>query len=367
MKKSSFRGKTSTDAHRQKNAASSYGYLKLPKNVSVYSPEPDSRVKLDFMPYIVTDKNHPDRNVQSDIAVEGSLWYKRPFKIHREIGTGNDTVVCPTSFGKRCPICEHRAKRFKEGADPEETKALKASDRNLYLVIPLDSKKNEAKLHLMDISQYLFQNLLNDELEEDEDHGVFPDLEEGLTLKVRWNSSVIGKSKPFAEANRIDFLEREEGYDEKMLDTIPSLDELLTVMSYEALQAKFFELDSEETTKEADEDEEEEEKPIVRKKKTIAPEPEPEEEEEEEEAPAPPVRKKKPAPVVEEDDEDEEDEEEETPTPVRTKKTAVPEPAAKAKPAGNKCPHGHKFGVDVEKYDECDDCKLWDACDDAKG
>ena len=26
------------------------------------------------------------------------------------------------------------------------------------------------------------------------------------------------------------------------------------------------------------------------------------------------------------------------------------------------CPHGHTFGVEFEKYKECDDCKLWNEC-----
>ena len=33
----------------------------------------------------------------------------------------------------------------------------------------------------------------------------------------------------------------------------------------------------------------------------------------------------------------------------------------KSKP-GDNCPHGHKFGVDCEKHEICDDCDEWDPC-----
>jgi len=68
----------------------------------------------------------------------------------------------------------------------------------------------------------------------------------------------------------------------------------------------------------------------------------------------------------------EEDEEEEAPKP---KKPAQKEPAeddeeeapSKPKTGGKKCPAGGTFGKDVDKHDECDDCPLWEACEEASG
>ena len=31
-----------------------------------------------------------------------------------------------------------------------------------------------------------------------------------------------------------------------------------------------------------------------------------------------------------------------------------------------KCPHGHKFGIGTDEYDDCDECQLWDTCSDLK-
>ena len=336
-KKSSFRGKVGTDAQRQKRSGASYGYLNLPKGVNVFSPKPGSKnVLLDFLPYIVSDPKHPDKDEKNGIALVDSLWYKRPFLTHRNIGADNDAVVCLNSVKKPCPICEHMAKmKVKEDVDKDDIKALKPSKRNLYVIVPLNSKDHEVKPHVFDISQYLFQELLNEELEDNEDYEVFPDIEEGLTLKLRFDSTTIAASKPFAEAGRIDFLERDETYDESILDEVPDLDTLLNILSYDELNNKFLELEDEEDGGKLENVEEEEEKP-KRHKRTIPPQRQPHEEEEEEK----PTRRRK---VIEEEEE----------KPVR-------------KSDKEKCPHGHKFGVDTEKFDECDTCDVWENCDDEK-
>jgi hypothetical protein len=335
-KVSKFRGRVSTNARQQKQKSSKYGYLKLPQDVSMYKEKPGGKALLDIMPYEVTAKKHLDRNEEAEIAVPGELWYRSPFKIHRNVGNANDTIVCPTSFGKPCPICEYRAKRFKEGAEKEETDTMKASARNLYAVIPLDDDDYDEKIHIWDISQYLFQNLLNDELEEDDSYEVFPDLEEGLSLKIRFDSKTIGKSKPFAEASRIDFKERKDVYEEDILDDIPNLDDLLVQLTYKEIDAKFFEIEDEE-----DQEQEEEEEKSKRKRKV--------EQEEEEEK----TRKRK---KIEKEPEKKE-------TKEKPKRTRKPKEEKKEE---SKCPFGYKFGVDTDEEDECAECPIWESCLDKK-
>ena len=301
-KTSSFRGKVNRDVVHQDNNKNNFGYLKLPKDVKMYTPvEFGKGVALDFLPYTVTDTKHPDRDPELEIAAEGSLWYKRPFRIHRNVGAGNDTEICLSSFGKRCPICEHRKKRAKSGADPEELKAYNSSLRNLYAVIPLDSKKYDAVIHILDISQWAFQDHLNEELREDEDNEIFPDLEEGKTLKVRFSEDSIGKNK-FPVTSKITFVDRKEAYEESILEDVPNLDELLKSLTYEELEAKFFELDSEE---DADAD-----KKSIKTKKVA----------------------KKPVDEDDEDEEDEEDEEEEPSKPTRPIKSVSKAPVKKTPP-----------------------------------
>lgn len=367
-KRNKFRNKVAYDITRQKNEANIYGYLKLPKDVRVFQPEA-GRIQLDILPYIVTDEKHPDRNVEMEIAIPGELWYKRPFKVHRNIGAENDTVVCLTSFSQRCPVCEYLAKRRKEGADLEEIKALRPSQRNLYCVIPIGVKGADEKPHVWDVSQYLFQNLLNEELEEDSDNAVFPDLEEGLTLRIRFEEQQLGKNR-FNEAKRIDFEKRDEIYDDSILEGIPNLDEMLARLTYEELDAKFLEIEGVTGVEETSAVENTEvrkrkkiessipaEAPIMRRRKAKS---EPESEEDEDETDVigkgetrPPVRRRKTKPEPEPEPEDDDDEIYED----------EPEPASKGTPAdGDRCPHGHRFGVDCEKFDDCDVCEIWDEC-----
>lgn len=379
-KKSRFSGKVGNDSRRQQSATSNYGYLILPRGVSVFKEKPGGKVKLDIMPYVVSTDSHPDKDEKNGIALKGELWYKRPYRIHKNIGSSNDSYVCLSSIGKKCPICEVKAKMTREGASKEETDALKSSLRNLYVVIPIGEKELEEKPYIWDISQAMFQQLLNEEIEENMDNEVFPDLEMGKTLRIRFDSKTIGKSKPFAEASRIDFEDREEAYDESILDSIPDLDKVLKILSYKELEAKFLEIEDEDVederpskkkVEEDDEDEEEDSRKTNRKKKVAAPEPEDEDEEEEEEdeeEEVPQRRKRKPAPV-EEDEEDDEDEEE---APKKRSKKQVEdedeeddedeEAPTKKQTASGKCPHGHRFGSDCEKFDDCDTCKKWDAC-----
>jgi len=191
-------------------------------------------------------------------------------------------------------------------------------------VIPKNDKEFEEKVHLWDVSPYVFQDKLNDEIEENEEFADFPALEGGYTLKIRFTKEVFN-GNVWADVGRIDFEEREEDYPE-------------SILSYNKLEAMFLEddlqvderVDEEDLeTDEAEETDEEgeETKPKRRRKKVVEPEPEEEEEEEEEEEKAKPERKKK--------------------------------------VSGKKCPYGHRFGVDCdeeENEDDCDECDIWEEC-----
>jgi hypothetical protein len=407
--KSTFRGKVSGKATKQANQGSSYGYLNLPKGVSVYAPTPGSTEKIDILPYTITDQKHLD--LDADLGIEvGELWYKKPFKVHRGIGADNDTIVCPTTFGLKCPICEYRKKRASEKADKDELKEYNTSNRNLYAVIPIDVKKKKEEIHLFDFSGYLFQDLLNEELEEDDANEIFPDLEEGLTLKIRWAEEVFAGNK-FAEAKKITFLKRDEAYDESILDDVPNLDECLILLSYKQIEAKFYQVDPDETDTEEKKETKKHSTASSKTKSHKKPKEDEEEpfkdDEDEEEKDEKPKSKKKPSRKVEvaeeteleltwddladmEEDElsevnetkdlgidfedyNDEDEireaiaEELGIEKPKKKSASKPSKPGTSKTSSGKCPHGHQFGVDTDDFpDDCDDCKVWSQCTDKK-
>lgn len=410
-KKTSFRKMVAQNSHKQKSQGDSYNHLRLPKGVPVFSPDVNTRVKLDFLPYEVTSAAHLDRDDEYGIAVPGEYWYKKPYYRHRDIGSGNESMPCPSTDKKPCPICEYRAKLMKEGAswDDDTVRALRPSLRNLYVVVPRGNKNYEPIPHVFDISQFCFQEQLNEEIDEDDAYAVFPDPDEGLTLRVRFGEGKIGKTT-FPEASRIDFIDRDKPISDKLLKQAPKLDDILIVPTYAALEAMFyggldkasadeeydddFDDEDEEVTDddydyedddveidEADEDE------IIDDEDEIIDDDDDDFDDEDEDDPADDEA------FEDNDYEDEDDDIEEeapavkpAPKPKRTAKAAPAKktaPAAKAKAkaapaskaaskttkasAKDKCPHGHRFGVDCEEYDDCDECEIWEECFDAKG
>ena len=185
--------------------------------------------------------------------------------------------------------------------------------RNLYIVIPQGMKDWEEEIHIWDIAQGNFQKQLNEELGEDEALCDFPDLELGKTLKIRFSAETFQRIE-FAKTSRIDSIDRDEVYDEAILEQVPNLDEALKVLSYEELNALFLEEEPDSSKGRKEELEEE-----TKKAKTFT-----------------------------------------------KRKEGKEEPPAEDKPSASesegKCPHGFTFAQEYDQHDECDDCAAWKDC-----
>lgn len=267
---------------------------------------------IDIIPYEVSIERHPKG------ILPGELFQQLVYKIHFGVGADNKTVACPASVGKKCPICERRAELFKDpNADKEELDELRAKDRIAFNIIDLNDQ--DAGVQVFDMSPHLFANILYEEIEaEDRFQSVF-DLDGGFTIKARFGEKKMGKTT-FLECTRVDFEERDAYGDDVVADTL-DLDLALNIMDYKKLEALFMDLEPEA-----------EEKPAAgRSRRGKEPEPEePEEEPEPEEKPAGRSRAAK----------------------------------EEKKSDGDPCPHGHTFGEDCEKHDECDTCTAWSECRD---
>jgi hypothetical protein len=386
-KKIDFRGKVVGNNDRDKNTGSAFSYLDLPKDVKVFSLDENvSSILLDIVPYIVSDPHHPCREDGSEIATPGTLWWRRPFAIHRGIGANSETIVCPTSIGKRCPICEFQLKMYKEKGPTDETKALRAKKRDLYVVIPIDSPKHDEVPYIMDMARTCFQDTLAEDLKLKPKNELFFTLDEGKTAYVTFKWKSLGETN-FPEARAISF-EPREPYPDSILDEIPNLDKVLKVKSYDELYAMFYQVDNE--IEGGDLHEVKEDEPI-RERKSLRERASESSEKIREREPAPDKEEKAPErrslrrnsgdespkePKAEEgrrtsrrnaDD----DNSEKTPR----SRNAEDENAEKSARVGRglraserdmaeeKCPHKHRFGVDTANFPECDTCKIYDACD----
>lgn len=307
-------------------------WLELPSGFSEFKEKAGKSFHLNFLPYIVETNNHPDKD-----RIPEDIWWKYPYKVHRQVGPSKQDVICPTTVGKPCPMCEERFAIYDDpDGDDDVARQLKPSSRSLFIVQP--TKGDNKEIMIWDISDFCFMQVLDEELDDgEEEWGNFPALEDGYTLKIRFKEETIG-STSFPKTSRIDFHERKD-LDDSILEEVPCLDNMIQIPTYEQVRAIFYGEDIPDEEEDNEEQEEEEEKPKPKKstKKKKEPEPEPEEEEEEEEEQEEPPKKKKP-------------------------KKEKPK-----KKAENKCPHGHKFGEEFGDHDECEEeeCDKYDECFDA--
>jgi len=253
------------DAQEEESGGGGSGesYLNLPDGVDRLDYEKGTQL-LDIMPYEITVDNHPK-------AKRGKYWFERTIYVHFAIGPEEVNVLCPQTIAEPCPICKLQKRIYKDPqGDEDVAKALRAKRRELYNVI--DTEEDEVVVQVLEISYYNFRERLKEDLAaaSDDDPGVggFSSLEDGRTLKIRWKESKIGKGKKatiFLEAGNIEFEERDEDYDESILEDVVNLDDILVVKEYDALEAL---LEGAEVGggEPAEEEEEEEEEPKKKKK-----------------------------------------------------------------------------------------------------
>lgn len=256
---------------------------------------------IDIIPYVVKTDKHPKLK-PGDVDYVLDVW------VHKKIGAGEDSYVClKKTYKKACPICEEMAKLTQDGGDEDTIDALKPKHRVFYNVINLNAKAGN--IQLFEQSHFKFEKELLEEAETgDGEIMIFSDPVDGYSVKFKGRKASF-KGRDFTEIKNISLEEREEQYEDSVVDDAYSLDELLIVPSYEEISNAFYGIESE--------------------------------------APA----KKKARP----DDEDDEEKEEVKETPKKEVK----------KSKKNSCPYGHEFGKDCDAKKECKKCEEWDACSDA--
>lgn len=298
-------------------------WFNLPNGVEDWSPDKSGRYVIDIVPYETTDPNHPD-----DLE-PGTIWYKRAFVIHHGVGPNNDSVVCPVSIGKKCPLHEERARLSKKNKDGEHDEAIKELKGQTYVAFNILNPDDNDAISVFLMSQGKFWSAdagLKTELEDagNEKNLTFYDTEGGKTLHVRFSDDSYAGHK-FLRCSKINFKKRDDMDEDEILGKAVNLDEFLNVLPYDKLKNLFLQMDEEDGKKE---------EPKEKKRK----------------------RKKKKEKPDEEADDDEKPKEKKGKVKVKTKKD---------KGKKNKCPGGGRFGKDLDKLDECDDCPIWDECEEA--
>lgn len=286
----------------------------------------DGDYALDIMPFKIGTKHHPD--VAEGRADIGDEDYMLQLYVHYGVGPSKTNVICPESFGKTCPLCNHvKEVQQQYGRNsPEGDAAYKKfgrSSKAFFYVVDPDSK--DKQIQLFETSVKNFQKEMWEEAQhQGKKIGIsyipFADFPKGHTVEFRVTMEKNGGvTQPFPKFKSFAFKARTgKEYPADFLDDLPGLDELMILRTAQEIEALMSGGDDD------DEDADTTTSPRSRSART---------EEVEEEAQ---VRSR-----------------------GRTEEKEE-EPEEKASP---KCPaKGGTFGKDVDDLDECNDCTLRSAC-----
>src|SRR3989304_19890 len=104
------------------------------KKIPTWNPK-DGQHTIDLIPYIAGKK---------DPSTEpGNATYTFEYMVHKNVGMDNKWFVCPSMFGKKCPICEYRQKL--RDKDNDDYKKYWPKTRNIYNIVCHDSPKEKKK------------------------------------------------------------------------------------------------------------------------------------------------------------------------------------------------------------------------------
>jgi len=385
-------------------------YLKLPKGALLFKPDKDGVKRIDVLAYEIGKENYQTK------AKPGNLVPSLVYYVHKGLGAeGNDAVICPKMMlGEPCPVCERLERNKKKGMDKDDYKEDYPKRRQLFNVIDQhDPDKNfvydspyPAFGQILFLGNFLDRKMYN--MPEDDPRLGFANCEDGQTLEVDFKIESFNGAKT-AKPLSVDFVSRKEDYPDSTIDDLVDLDSCLIIESYEDIEKLMVGADdiadddpprrgraaSDEDEKEEpksrrrgeEKDDEEpprrkaekvavEEKEEPRKSRRQAEEPVEEKEEtkksrkDEDEKPAkkvepeddgdddPPPRRGRGSAVVEEDEKPAEEKEE----PRKSRRGSDDDNDSQ------KCPFGHKFGIDADDFKDCDKCDkaIWAKCDDAQ-
>jgi hypothetical protein len=196
---------------------------------------------LDFVPFRVTE-SHLRLVPELRRTEPGKLLVTSSYFCHRQVGVNQDKIVCPArTFGRKCPVCEARA-RFKESPhkeDEEKAKACNSSERQLWLV--WDSDDRDAGVQLWDEAEFNFGANLSSYLKGTpenvrRDYLGFWKPQSGYTIRISCKEKPIGKQKNY-EWSVHSFYKRDRPLPDEILDHGYDLDSMVPLVDYKTLKA----------------------------------------------------------------------------------------------------------------------------------
>lgn len=226
------------------------GALDLPDGVSFFKLEKEGTKVIEILPY-KCGKRTAAFDDSITFADPGEEYFERTFFVHRSVGPAQQTYVCPArTFGKRCPICEFRAKEMKKSdGDEKLIKDLNPKEQQLFNV--LDHADLDKGVQLWQVSYHNFGKVLDSLIKNadaDDDFLMFyavndkkrfaEDARGGRTLKMTVEQENFAGTKFYKIAN-INFRPRKTAVVEEHAGNALALDEIVKELDYDTLKKLF--------------------------------------------------------------------------------------------------------------------------------
>jgi len=295
------------------------------------------------------DKRNP---VEKDDEV-----YVLDIFVHTNVGPAKEMIVCPTkNYGKPCPICEEIERMINEdGAEYEDYSALAPKRRCVYNIICYDTDKQEKKgIQVWEVSHKYSEKILTALAKNSAARGggviAFSDPDQGIGQSISFEVA----NDTYRTVSGHKLLPRDYDITDEIIDSTYSLDDHLTLLSYEEINEKAFrsKSDAEEESdskskrggRSRNQEPDEEDTPKSRRGRK---------EEGKEDIDNEKISSRRKRKSF--DDEESDDEEEVPVKPKRKGRKEEPEEEVD-------CPNG-EFGNGFDTFEDCDDCSLFDDCE----
>ena len=212
---------------------------KIPKGVEKWKGAEGMHI-VDIIPFIA-GKNYPDKRLIGKPVYVVDIW------VHKNVGSGNVTYVCPSrNFKEPCPLCEYISNAKKTGnlLSKKEYVAVAPKRRVVYLVWVHDNEKEEKKgIQIYDVAHFFLGEPLDEAARLPARAGVseggsipFMDVDEGMS--VCWTRKGGDSNTKFIGHK---FIEREEPIPDEIIEQSFSLDECIKMHpDYDEMSEMFY-------------------------------------------------------------------------------------------------------------------------------
>jgi len=217
----------------QQKTSRNFAILTPDKEVPTWKASDGSHI-IDIIPYYAGSKD-PD-------AESGDPTYTFEYFVHTNVGPQNKWFICPDMYGKPCPICEYREKL--RDNDDEKYKEFFPKKRNLYNIICYDDKKQVKKgVQVWDVSNFYFEKPLMaiskrpSRAGKEEKTIIFAHPKKGKSITFSIEPAKSKNDYPSYVGHSFD--DRDYEIDDKVIDSAFTLDEIVTISSYEEIKNVF--------------------------------------------------------------------------------------------------------------------------------